>query len=166
MRGAVRAKLVFLAAILGILALPTPGLAELLKGRLEVLGMTCEFCEKALEKRLRRVPGVAAARAWLDQGFATVTFTKEARLDVERLVQAVTDGGLTLQAIVVEAKGRIVEREGEKVLEVSQTGQRLHLQGPAVSSLAPGQEVTLSGLVEKAADGHRLVLILKGGPRG
>ena len=37
--------------------------ADFQKVRINLLGMTCEFCERALEKNLSRVPGVKSSRA-------------------------------------------------------------------------------------------------------
>ncbi|MFQ5903629.1 MAG: heavy-metal-associated domain-containing protein [Candidatus Binatia bacterium] len=102
--------------------------ASFQKVRIHVLGMTCEFCERALEKNLTRVPGVESARAWLDKGTAEVTLKEGARLDIEKLARAVIDGGLTLKDIEVTAKGRLIEQEGKLAFRVGGSNQLIPLK--------------------------------------
>lgn len=97
------------------LTVPESSRAGSQKVRMNVLGMTCEFCERALEKNLARVPGVESARAWLDKGLAEVTLKKGARVDIEKLTRAVKDGGLTLKNIEVSGSGNLVKQEGKPV---------------------------------------------------
>jgi len=142
--------------------LPGIGKAELIKGRAEVLGMTCEFCEKALEKRLKTIPGVEGARADLAKGYAEFTFKKGTVLDLDRIATAVKDGGLTLEKVHVTARGHIVNQRGRKALKVSGTDQvLLLLEGPRTGSPETGATVTVTGQVEKTADGQQIVLAVQ-----
>ncbi len=102
------------------LTLMAPGLthADFQKIRINLLGMTCEFCERALEKNLSRVPGVESARAWLDRSLAEVTLKKGTRLDIEKLARAVKDGGLTLEDIQITVNGKLIEQEGKLAFKV------------------------------------------------
>jgi len=113
-----------------LIAVTAPKLiyADFEKIRINLLGMTCEFCERALEKNLSRVPGVQSARAWLDKGVAEVTLKKGAVLDIEKLARAVKDGGLTLKDIQVAAKGRFFEQEGKLAFKVDGNNQLIFLQ--------------------------------------
>jgi len=62
-----------------------------MKRILEVEGMTCGHCKKAVEKALKAVDGVDDALVDLDQKTAEVTLNKEVADDV--LAKAVTDAG-------------------------------------------------------------------------
>ena len=132
------------------LTLMVPGLshADFQKIRINLLGMTCEFCERALEKNLTRVPGVESARAWLDQGIAEVTLKKGARLDIEKLARAVKDGGLTLEDIRVTVNGRLIEKEGKLAFKVGGNDQIMSLKPSkdekVEAFLKRGSEVNLS----------------------
>lgn len=115
------------AALFSLMA-PQPTYADFKKVKINVVGMTCEFCERALEKNLARVPGVESARAWLDKGIAEVKLKNGAKLDLEKLARAVRDGGLTLKDIEVTAAGNLTEQEGKPALKVSGNEQLLRLK--------------------------------------
>ena len=141
-------RTVLLATMLGLFLgwiAPELTYADFQKVRINLLGMTCEFCERALEKNLSRVPGVKSARAWLDKGFAEVTLTESARLDIEKLARAVKDGGLTLKDFEVAAAGTLGDQGGNPVLRVSGNGQVLQLTWVTNGNYQAlkGSEVTL-----------------------
>ena len=108
----------FTAVLFLTLMAPELTHADFQKIRINLLGMTCEFCERALEKNLSRVPGVESARAWLDRGVADVTLKKGTRLDIQRLARAVKDGGLTLEDIQITVNGKLIEQEGKLAFKV------------------------------------------------
>lgn len=59
------------------------------KTQLNVEGMTCEHCERAVKGALERVPGVAHAEVDLSAGSATV----EGSADVQMMLRAVEEEG-------------------------------------------------------------------------
>ena len=151
-------KGIILAAFIGLffLTLFTAATsdASFQKVRINLLGMTCEFCERALEKNLTRVPGVESARAWLDQGVAEITLKKGAELDIKKLARAVKDGGLTLQGVQITVTGRLIEREGKLGFIVGGNDQFIALRpskdNEMKALLEGGSEVNLS--LQIAAD--------------
>ncbi|GEM49549.1 CopZ family metallochaperone [Deinococcus cellulosilyticus] len=56
---------------------------------LNISGMSCGHCEKAVKSALKSVAGVENAEVNLQQGTATV----EGNADVQALIQAVTEEG-------------------------------------------------------------------------
>ena len=63
--------------------------------QLQVAGMTCGHCEKAVVKAVLQVQGVAAARADRTTGSVVVS-TIGAGPDVEALVASIVDEGYTV----------------------------------------------------------------------
>lgn len=59
---------------------------------LEVTGMTCKNCEKAVKNALESLNGVSSVTVHLDQGQVEVSY-EEAQVTVEALKQAVEDQG-------------------------------------------------------------------------
>jgi Cu+-exporting ATPase len=59
---------------------------------LDVEGMTCDACVRAIERKLSRVEGVASARVNLETGRATVEFD-DARARADQLIGAVEQIG-------------------------------------------------------------------------
>jgi Cu+-exporting ATPase len=59
---------------------------------LQVEGMTCHACVRAVERKLSRVDGVASARVSLDTGRATIEYD-DARAKAGQLIGAVEQIG-------------------------------------------------------------------------
>lgn len=59
---------------------------------ISVQGMTCGGCTSSVERALKRLDGVAAARAELKPGQVTVDFDP-GKVDADELVQAIEDAG-------------------------------------------------------------------------
>ena len=141
-------KGIILAAFIGLffltLFIAATSDASFQKVRINLLGMTCEFCERALEKNLTRVPGVESARAWLDQGVAEVTLKKGAELDIKKLARAVKDGGLTLQGVQITVTGRLIEREGKLGFKVGGNDQFI--------ALRPSKDTEIKALLEGGSE--------------
>jgi copper chaperone len=57
--------------------------------QLNVTGMTCGHCQKAVKEALERVPGVESAQVDLKTGVATL----EGSADLQVLIRAVEDEG-------------------------------------------------------------------------
>ena len=60
----------------------------------QVLGMTCEHCERRVESEVSLIPDVESARA--DANQATLVVTSSAAIDVVSLRQAVEEAGYEL----------------------------------------------------------------------
>ncbi len=134
----------FTAVLFLTLMAPELTHADFQKIRINLLGMTCEFCERALEKNLSRVPGVESARAWLDRGVADVTLKKGTRLDIERLARAVKDGGLTLEDIQITVNGKLIEQEGKLAIQVDGNDQIMFLK--------PSKNEKVEALLKRASE--------------
>lgn len=60
----------------------------------QVVGMTCEHCERRVQSEVSLIPGVESARA--DAGSATLVVVSAAPLDLARVSEAVEEAGYEL----------------------------------------------------------------------
>ncbi len=64
---------------------------------IDVTGMTCEHCVKAVTSELSAIPGVTAVDVELHAGGITpVTITSESALDADKVAAAVDEAGYEL----------------------------------------------------------------------
>jgi mercuric ion binding protein len=80
-----------LTLILALL-IATPAIAAERTVTLDVPGMNCGMCPITVNKALKKVPGVKAAKADLDSRQAVVTYD-DAKTAPEQLIKATTDAG-------------------------------------------------------------------------
>jgi mercuric ion binding protein len=99
--------------------LPTLSLAEIKEVRIKVEGLSCPFCVKGLETKLKEVPSLKEFKTSYKHGFVRVTLKKESPLNIQEIREAVRKSGFTFQGIEVIATGQIVELEGNLTIQVS-----------------------------------------------
>lgn len=109
--------LVFTLLVLNI-SLPATGKAQIKEVALGVYGMTCQLCESAYEKQLKKIEGVQSAKARLDKGKAWVQLASDANLDISALEKATKDSGITLDKVNIVATGELFEQDGNLALRV------------------------------------------------
>ncbi len=68
---------------------------------LEIEGMMCEHCERAVKKALESVPGVASATASYTAGKAVVTLSGEP--DVEAMIAAGSEEDYEVRGVSYDA---------------------------------------------------------------
>ena len=115
-------------------------------------GLSCPFCAYGLEKKLRKVDGVAGVEIRVDAGEAELTPAAGTVIDLAQVAEAVRDGGFTPRGIVIEALGRLTEVDGVVAIELpggallrlADNAQRRALLaaavGPALVRVAGGVE--------------------------
>lgn len=96
-----------LNAILALSLLTAPAAAQIERATVSVDGMSCPFCAFGVEKRLRRVEGVAAVEVAMEKGTATVTAAEEGSIDVAAIPEAVRKAGFTPGPVQVVALGTV-----------------------------------------------------------
>jgi copper chaperone CopZ len=64
-------------------------LIEMPEVELKVKGMSCPHCEMRVKKALEKVEGVVSARAEHKKGKVWVTLKEGAKVDTEKLIEAV-----------------------------------------------------------------------------
>jgi len=67
---------------------------------IEVGGLACPFCAYGIEKRLRKVEGLAAVSVLLEEGTVQLKMKDGATVSEERLKKAVTEAGFEAKQIV------------------------------------------------------------------
>lgn len=95
------------ALALALVLLPGPAGARVAQITVAVDGMACPFCGYGIEKRLRKVEGVAEVTIHLREGRAMVTAAEEASLDLDAIRRAVEKAGFTPGRLWLEASGRV-----------------------------------------------------------
>lgn len=106
---------------------------------------------------IQRIEGVASVKVSLNEGWADVKLEPGNKVTVGKLRSAVSDNGFTPKDARVKLRGRLVEREGRPVLEVTGSGvvYRLSVQaGRSVADLvkdAFGKDVVVEGRVPETA---------------
>ncbi len=76
--------------------------------QLHVHGLVCPFCEYSIEKSVSKLKGVENVKANLKEGIVTVLIADGVRLPEDKIQQAITDAGFTLDSIEQH------EHDGEK----------------------------------------------------
>ena len=67
---------------------------------IEVDGIACPFCAYGIEKRLRKIDGVAELSVLLEEGRIQLRLDERATVSEERLREAVTEAGFEARSIV------------------------------------------------------------------
>ncbi|MCH2448548.1 MAG: heavy-metal-associated domain-containing protein [Gracilimonas sp.] len=66
---------------------------------INVAGLACPFCAYGLEKKLKKLDGVAAIYVNIDEGQADIKLKKETTLAEANIKKAVEDAGFTLTKV-------------------------------------------------------------------
>ncbi len=146
--------------IVGLLVLVFGAVDDVVVGEvgpvsLGVDGLSCPFCALSLEKKLKRVPGVASVAVHLKKARADLILSPGSPLDATSIRWAVEDAGFTLRGIHVEVAGT-VERDdtGSFVLTSRGDATRFLLLGDARGGppvpLTPG-----TGIASRLATAER-----------
>ncbi len=135
------------AALTGTLAMAEPALAAVDHYEVQVDGLACPFCAYGLEKKLKKIPGVANVQIELDTGRASFDVSSGVLLPGP-IQDAVRDAGFTPRDIRVIASGT-VQGDGDAL--------RLDVGGDQTLTLHGGEAfANLRKLVNK---GHRDVVV-------
>jgi len=80
---------------------------------IEVDGIACPFCAYGIEKRLKRIDGVAELSVLLEEGRVQLKMDEGATVSEERLREAVAEAGFEARSIVfVNEEVRTSSRAG------------------------------------------------------
>lgn len=99
-------------------------------GSIEVRGLSCPFCARGLQTKIRDLAWVADVTVYVDDGRADFTVRQGRVPEVNALQTAVRDAGFTPGTTTLRARGQ-VERSGSDVLLVVGEGARLVLAAGA-----------------------------------
>ena len=112
---------------------------------------------------LQKIDGVAKVEVSLNAGDANIRLEPTNRVSVEQIREAIRKNGFTPKEAEVTVVGKLVERGGRLVLEVSGPNVTLALSGPRAGELQAmaGTVVVLGGLVPEAPPGSKAPLTLE-----
>jgi len=92
-------KLVIFLALIAFLSAPLTALADKVKVRAKVDGLSCPFCAYGIEKKIKKLEGVEEVSVDVKSGTVTVIYKDKKFFDNKRLNQALKDAGFTPGAI-------------------------------------------------------------------
>lgn len=94
-------------AVLFILLLSPLSLvySQVTQATIGVDGFTCSLCAKGVEEEFRAMDFVKSVKVDLTKATFTITFKKDAKIDINKLKDGVTDGGFSVRDIVIKAAG-------------------------------------------------------------
>ena len=84
----------------------SPGFSAETHYQLQVDGLVCPFCEYNVEKSLGKIEGVKMVEANLKEGTVVILVADGQTVSEERIRQAITDAGFTLQSIEAHTPGK------------------------------------------------------------
>lgn len=114
---------------MAVLALPAASAAaEPPKATLTLYGMTCQICEYALEKNLKRMKEVQKAHVDLIEGQAELLFRPGTPIDYVRLHRVVNDSGVSLESVQITAEGLFSRQDQQWFFIVADTDQKWPVQ--------------------------------------
>lgn len=158
-------------ALLLVLTLASVAWAQIKKVTIKVDGLACPFCAYGLQKELKRVPGVADAKVYVDGGRVDLTVKNGQSVDFDAIEEAVKKGGYTPRDIWLEATGRVEQWNGQPAFVISDSdGKLLLAAGENLSKLSSSladqtaRSVTIAGKLQKQQPGghhghpHTLVI--------
>ncbi len=116
-------RLTFLSAValLLLLSFASTTLAQVEKVEIRVDGLACPFCAYGLEKKLKKVEGVASVKINVDKGIALLESKKAASIDVDEVEPAVADAGFTPREMKATAIGSVGTVNDTLVFKVAGT---------------------------------------------
>ena len=146
----------------GILGATAPALAAIDHYEVQVDGLACPFCAYGLEKKLKKLPGVANVQIELKTGRASFDVSSGVLLP-EPVQDAVHGAGFTPRDVEVIASGT-VQGEGEELLLGVGGGHTLALRGGQALDELRGlvkeghRDVVVTGLVRRVGDTWQLTV--------
>jgi mercuric ion binding protein len=93
--------------ILGILVSSASARAQVVGATVAIDGMSCPFCAFGVEKRLKKVEGVASVEVEMGQGLALLTGADGESIAYSQIPDAVRKSGFTPGGITLTAVGGI-----------------------------------------------------------
>ncbi|MBS1495189.1 MAG: heavy-metal-associated domain-containing protein [Bacteroidetes bacterium] len=91
--------------ILFLLSPLTMVYSQVTQATIGVDGFTCSLCAKGVEEEFRSMDFVKSVKADLVKATFTITFKKDAKIDINKLKDGVTDGGFSVRDILIKAEG-------------------------------------------------------------
>ncbi len=107
-------------AVLSIFGLVTTAQAQVEKIEIYVDGLACPFCAYGLEKKLKKIEGVAEVKINIAKGSATLETKQGNSIEVETIESVVKDAGFTPRELTASIIGKISQSGGTSVLSVSE----------------------------------------------
>jgi copper chaperone CopZ len=104
-------------------------------------GFTCSLCAKGVEEQFRSLDFVKSVKVDLLKATFTITFSKGAKIDINKLRDGVTDGGFSLRDISIKAEGTY---EDNHLVTGNTPDLILTNLG---SSYSNGDKISISGMV-------------------
>lgn len=123
--------------------------AQIKEVTVQVMGLSCPFCVKGVEKQLKKVDGVAKVSTSLKKGQVNLQYKAGATLDIDRTRKAIVKGGFTPGEMHLTAVGTVVNN-GHILFMVNGTENSFLLHGDPSAGGSLSNE--MAAQIEKAAE--------------
>lgn len=104
-------------AVLG-LALPAPASAELRKVKVDVPGMDCASCARAMISALKKIDGVEAVDLSIEQASVEIRLRADNRVTLTQIRREMRAFGHPTRDAEITAKGQVIEQAGKAVFDL------------------------------------------------
>jgi len=104
-------------SIILILILNSLGYSQVTKIKIDVDGFTCSLCAKGVEGQFKSLNFVKSVKTNLQDASFELFFRLNKNIDIDRIKEAVTDGGFSVGKVEVVARGKIIKNETSYLLK-------------------------------------------------
>ena len=138
------------------LTVPSPVSAELRRVRIDVPGMDCASCARAMSGAVKKIDGVEAVDLSPEQMSVEIRLRADNRVTLERIRREMRAFGYPTKDAAITARGTIADRDGTAVLDLL-NGSTLALTEKPPSPPAGIVEITGTSTFDEKA-GERLTI--------
>ncbi len=151
---------IMFVAIIGFMATPIAE-AQIHNVTVAIDGMACPFCAYGVEKKLKKVDGVASITINIKEGTAVLEAKEGESINVSQVPKAIKDSGFTPRTIKITATGYIkMDKKQRLMLQISKPLQSLLLvdiKDTATERLlaraTSGARIQIVGIIRAKSDG-------------
>lgn len=123
-------------------------------------GFTCSLCAKGVEAQFKSLDFVKSVKTDLKNTLFILSFNSEAKINVNQIKDAVSDGGFTVRDIKVEAKGTIKGNSGSGYFLATPNTPDIRLND-VKTDLIDGDKVSVTGNVSSGNNSLNVTSIKK-----
>ena len=143
-------------AMIFALMLPTAASAELRQVKIEVPGMDCASCARAMSAAVKKIDGVETVDLSVEKPSVEIRLRAENRVTLERIRREIRAFGYPTRDATITAKGTVAERDGKAVFDLL-NGSTLELA--VRPEPAPAGVVEITGVSKlQEPSGERLTI--------
>jgi len=106
------------AAVMLLLGLPAAASAELRQVTIDVPGMDCASCARAMSAAVKKIDGVESVDLSVEKSSVEIRLRAENRVTLDRIRREIRAFGYPTRDATITAKGTVVERDGKPAFDL------------------------------------------------